>query len=77
MTQKETGMAKALDKLSADELSAEIDAVDALVGEQGATIERARKAQRKHLDRKDDLVNALNDRLRADGANITLGADGG
>ena len=70
-------MSKGIDKMTADELAEAIDAVDAEIGEAGATIDKARKAQRRHLSRKDDLVNALNDRIRATGPDLTLGDDRG
>lgn len=66
---------KALDKMSADELREAIDAVDEKIGAEGTAIAKARKTQRGHLDRKDDLVNALNARLRADGPNLTISGD--
>jgi hypothetical protein len=68
-------MAK-LDNMTADELRSAIDDVDKEIGEQGAAIQKARTAQRKHLEKKDTLVLALNDRLRAEGgAAQTLGDD--
>jgi len=58
----------ALDGLSADDLQQKIAAEEAALDELGATIAKARKAQRAHLDKKDDLVNALNAQLRTAGS---------
>lgn len=62
---------------SVDELQAEIDEVDARIGEHGSTIEKSRKAQRAHLKRKDELVTALNDRIRSGNDTLNLGDDRG
>lgn len=61
---------------SNDDLREEIDDLDKEIGAHGEAAARARKTQRPLLKRKDELVNTLNDRLRADGSATTLGDDG-
>lgn len=64
-------------QMDPDELRAEIDTVDAKISEHGRAIEKARKAQRPLLERKDKLVTALNDRLRETGTTQNIGDDRG
>lgn len=69
-------MAKTISNKGVEELRTEIDDLDAEISAHGEAAARARKAQRPLLKRKDELVNTLNDRLRADGSAITLGDNG-
>jgi uncharacterized coiled-coil protein SlyX len=67
----------AIDKMDRDALEEAIADIDKQVGEHGKVIAQERKATRTLLSKKDDLVNALNDRIRATGPNMTLGDDRG
>ena len=67
----------AIDKMDRDALEEVIVDIDNQVGEHGKVIARERKATRTLLAKKDDLVNALNDRIRATGPDLTLGDDRG